>query len=1038
MMRLNKFACLAALVVFSGLLRTASAQIQGNGLLLVDLRADDFTSLTTQNHWVNHGNAGLGDFFTTAGAVTIADPTVGTFDVTRGMYFDNVSKSFLCASPAPATLLANDDWAIEMWLYSTAAATGATIPTNTFAKAAAGWGDRPTGVLELDYGGGPSCLVTYQNGDNNFGTVPTAGRWHYVVWTHNGDGSVVGPANLTRVYVDGTTNTTWTQDYFTNDATNDPVHGGGPVATDDNPIVPISVGGIRDFGTNGAGISSWDTGGQAGGAQFSTTLNAGVNRVRIWAAAMTYSQQLNNYNLEKGEFVPKVFTVAPQVVWRQPLSGKVIDFGDATAPNTVIKPIQFTNLSGATSNYNVTSYNITGPDAARFTMSPASPYTGVVAVGQFVDFNLTFTPTSAIETTATLVVHTSAGDQFIGLRANQARIYADFNNGNDSNAGTAVSPVQTIPKALALATRPGDVIQLQPASYATFGAIANGDRQLRIMAPGGALVTNSSNLSQTFTSNLQVNPSPPPYGVFPSAPYFHPNNTTLLVNGVTFDSHLGTNPNNFVLCGAGTGTFDMTAINCKFYKRTGGGGSCFGVTGAGPAYTRVTAQNCLMTGGSTNTAGIRSNGLAGQLVAIGCDLRGCQNGIVFSSTAEVGSMSVTGCLMGSDRAGTNGNGTGRPTGEGININSAALFNGSTIHVANCTFDGGTDAGIAAFNEDITGDITGCTFANYNGWGYYNANFSTGPSLNPNLAINNCTFKSRSDGGQATLSALRLSGNTNVTITGCTFFPQGGNGVRIEDNSIMPTTVTLVACVIDGGTTTSAPFGGDPAAIQIRQSTGTLVRVDRCTISSTFASTTSLPTFTNALLPPLHKGSGIFVTGPQALEVSNSVIDGATFPIRITNFNPTLGVSASTTGTLVSSVKVYNNTIVASGDLNTTSTPTVVRVSNPNQTMDLENNIMLGYGTNLTNATAVPTLVTNLTTATPDPNFVTPNPFAVPAKGGISNYHLKSGSPAIGAGTPIAPITVDRDNVDRTTGNDQGAYQFNPAPNPVRHDIWTWF
>ncbi len=58
------------------------------------------------------------------------------------------------------------------------------------------------------------------------------------------------------------------------------------------------------------------------------------------------------------------------------------------------------------------------------------------------------------------------------------------------------------------------------------------------------------------------------------------------------------------------------------------------------------------------------------------------------------------------------------------------------------------------------------------------------------------------------------------------------------------------------------------------------------------------------------------------------------------------------------------------------------------------------------------------------NMVNTNPDFVNAASSPYNFHLTSGSPAIGAGLTLPDVTNDYDGVTRGAGNDLGAYQFN--------------
>lgn len=158
--------------------------------------------------------------------------------------------------------------------------------------------------------------------------------------------------------------------------------------------------------------------------------------------------------------------------------------------------------------------------------------------------------------------------------------------------------------------------------------------------------------------------------------------------------------------------------------------------------------------------------------------------------------------------------------------------------------------------------------------------------------------------------------------------------------------------------------------------------------------------------------GVINSGGDNNQIYNNVITG----INVGNVNAN-NVALVTSG---DSNKIWNNTIY-----NNTNTGVTVDAAATN-TVLTNNIIYLSTGTNLINSGTGTTQTTNL---------VGTDPLFVNAAGG--NYKIQSGSPARDAGTTVATVTTDIDDIPRPQGvaYDIGAYEFfggvTPGPSRIR-------
>jgi hypothetical protein len=758
--------------------------------------------------------------------------------------------------------------------------------------------------------------------------------------------------------------------------------------------------------------------------------------VRIHDGILTAADVTNNYDLEKAEFVSPIAT-KPILAWRNPTSGRVIEFGDIVAPATSTKPVSFTNLG--TAPFSVTSYAIVGPDAARYSTNPAlaSLPTGDVDPAEKVNFDVTFTPTNAAETTATLQIVTSIGTANITLRGNVTRIYLALTGDDVNGNGTVGAPYFSLNHVLSNVAEPGDVIQMAAGVYGASSApdLADGSRQFRVVGVGNVVIDARQNSTPGFDlqSSATPGPTPPtPPNTFPAAPsaptVYEWNDSTAVFENITIDATLGTTdgadePLNL----NGNGTFDVTLRNSELWNAWG----VAAIQSLGtPSFVRLTADNSSINGlipGTTSDTDNNEN-ISISLNTVqefevnltNCDVRGGENnseGNVFHATARPSKFTASSCRFGTMLANevpvrillfNVGGG-----GNAIDVN---------VNISNCLFVDWTDVAIASAGRRITGAITGSFFtpdptAPFRSTTNAILVGSPGglPVDNLPLSISDCLFEGLNQ------RHVSLVEGINSTISNNVFLPARGAALRFQNaTGDTAATFTVVGNTINTGSTTTVD--GDPAAVLMNYteiSTTTLL-VSRNTVVGTFTGN-STPT-------QIQHGTGVKVNGGvKNLTVANNVIEGSDFGVWSTNTNN------ATTHTLL-----VNNTIIGLADA---ASSIALRNGNTTATTALMvNNIILGYP--ITTNVATPTSTTNVLAG--DPLFVNPRPFAAPATAGLSNYRLFSNSsPAYGTGTAqSAAFAIDRAGVDRLgsdpafTGWDIGAYQFNPAPNPVK--TWQWY
>lgn len=174
----------------------SQAEIQTAESLLVNLKAADFAALANGAQvpaWTNAGT--LGGVFTpvSGGAgVTYATSVAGV----PAVQFAGTIGSLLTNSVKPsATILSNDTWTAEAWIYNPELSAIETFFSWT---PRTGLGDDTSTVMEFRYGTDTgNCVEHY--GSYNIpwgGNVAYPGYWHYLALTRASDG-------LEKLFVDG-------------------------------------------------------------------------------------------------------------------------------------------------------------------------------------------------------------------------------------------------------------------------------------------------------------------------------------------------------------------------------------------------------------------------------------------------------------------------------------------------------------------------------------------------------------------------------------------------------------------------------------------------------------------------------------------------------------------------------------------------------------------------------------------------------------------------------------------------------------------
>ncbi|MBN1419604.1 MAG: LamG domain-containing protein [Planctomycetes bacterium] len=247
------------------------------GELFVYLDAADPSAGT--DFWENKGTVDTdqGNLGTLDGFDRIGDPIVVTIGKAKAVQFNRGATldAYRCADATPGGLVGlNPTRSIEAWVFNPAIADEETILS---------WSHRggPAGTnMSFNYGLNAAfgAIGHWDWPDIGWGTVPSAGTWHYLVYTFDG--------TTTRVYVDGV-------------ETANEVVGAGVLNTYAAPLITIAA----QIESDGVTLNT----------TFRGTLSIG--RVRIHDGALSPSQISHNFALEEADYpcAPPLFLDAPAV-----------------------------------------------------------------------------------------------------------------------------------------------------------------------------------------------------------------------------------------------------------------------------------------------------------------------------------------------------------------------------------------------------------------------------------------------------------------------------------------------------------------------------------------------------------------------------------------------------------------------------------------------------------------------------------------------------------------------------------------------------
>ncbi|HEX5222422.1 MAG TPA: LamG-like jellyroll fold domain-containing protein [Verrucomicrobiae bacterium] len=180
-----------------------NAQVQVAGTLYVDLRATHASAGSAT--WINQGT--LGDFDEVGGA-TLSTNVLSTG--APGVFFGGADA--YQGPNTPPDLDGADDRTIEVWAYNPALAAEETMVS---------WGHRGTDGRNVGFNFGNNAVwgaLTHYGGayDVGWGTPPSAGAWHHLVYTYSNQ--------VTRVYIDGVLANSRTHTSPLNTFTDEPIN----------------------------------------------------------------------------------------------------------------------------------------------------------------------------------------------------------------------------------------------------------------------------------------------------------------------------------------------------------------------------------------------------------------------------------------------------------------------------------------------------------------------------------------------------------------------------------------------------------------------------------------------------------------------------------------------------------------------------------------------------------------------------------------------------------------------------------------------
>lgn len=312
-------------------LRTPVPAIAGS--LLVDLQASEATGAGTAA-WANAGSLGP---FSRTGTPALVTNVAGTG--LPGVQFNGSSDAYISDANTTAGVEGNSDRSIEVWAYN---------PTLAAEEGMVSWGRRGATRtnLSLNYGNSGSWGgVTHFSDDLAWGTVPSAGAWHHLVYVYSGAGDA-------RIYLDGALSKSKTL--------------GGPLAT--TAANPINIGAQRNLNgtlTNSVNFSGY------------------INSVRVHDGALTADHVAENFAIGPVT-TPTSATPVISPIGNQTLAASTVSAPIGLTLSDSDTPLNSLTLTGVAANAAlIPSTNIVfgGSDGSRtVVLTPAPGFTGTTTV----------------------------------------------------------------------------------------------------------------------------------------------------------------------------------------------------------------------------------------------------------------------------------------------------------------------------------------------------------------------------------------------------------------------------------------------------------------------------------------------------------------------------------------------------------------------------------------------------------------------------------------------------------------------------------
>jgi Concanavalin A-like lectin/glucanases superfamily len=233
-----------------------AGKLQTAGELVVALDARDPSAGTT--NWVNKGTMGN---FTRVGA-----PKVAAAGGQPAVQFNGKSDAYRSEKPTPDTINGAHARSIEVWV------NNPTLDSTEECMVAWGYRGETLANLSFNYGsGGGFSAVTHYDQDMGWGDdeTPTAGQWHYLVYTYDG--------KTARIYDNGVRR--GAQDFELATAANTRMNIGVENSTEGEPIFE----------------SEFDD-------HWPLSLSGYIAIVRVHSGALTADQIKTNFDTEKTRF----------------------------------------------------------------------------------------------------------------------------------------------------------------------------------------------------------------------------------------------------------------------------------------------------------------------------------------------------------------------------------------------------------------------------------------------------------------------------------------------------------------------------------------------------------------------------------------------------------------------------------------------------------------------------------------------------------------------------------------------------------------